>query len=129
MKLIRTKMDFLVLAVVLALIAGVFVKARMVRQLPQNGIHTCQIMLIDPEETIAERIIPGDTVICQSGKQPVGTVTEVQIDGTLIVVTVEIEGYPIDGGIRANIYDILPGFRQRFYTETAYWMGVVTAVH
>lgn len=128
MKKRLTKMDLWVLAVVLALIAGLFVKGRMLDQLPETDLYTYQMTLIDPEAGIAERIIPGDTVVCEVGKQSIGTVTAVQTDGEEVVVTIQAEGFRIDGGIRTNVYDILPGFRQRFYTETAWWKGIITSV-
>ena len=128
MKKRLTKMDLWVLAVVLALIAGLFVKGRMLDQLPETDLYTYQMTLIDPEAGIAEHIIPGDTVVCEVGKQSIGTVAAVQTDGEAVVVTIQAEGFRIDGGIRTNVYDILPGFRQRFYTETAWWKGIITSV-
>ena len=128
MKQRLTKMDLWVLAVVLALIAVLFVKGRMLDQLPETDLYTYQMTLIDPEAGIAERILPGDTVVCEAGKQSIGTVTAVQTDGEAVVVTIQAEGFRIDGGIRTNVYDILPGFRQRFYTETAWWKGIITSV-
>lgn len=124
----HTTMDLLVLAVVLALIAGVFFKFHALNSLPERIPFTYQMELIEPEEGIAEAIIPGDTVTCEAGKQPVGVVTDVRTDGDLVVLTIQADGYPIDGGWRTNVYDILPGFRQRFYTDTAYWKGIITSV-
>ena len=128
MKKQLTKMDFWVLAVVLALIAGLFVKGRMMDQLPETDLYTYRMTLIDPEAGIAERILPGDMVVCEAGKQSVGTVAAVQTDGEEVVVTIQAEGFRIEGGFRTNVYDILPGFRQRFYTETAWWKGIITSV-
>lgn len=128
MKKQHTKMDLLILAAVIALIAGVFVKGWALRRTAVESISfTYQMELIDPESGIADAIIPGDTVICEAGKQPVGIVVDVQTDGGLVVVTIQANGYPIDGGYRTNVYDILPGFRQRFYTDTAYWKGIITS--
>lgn len=128
MKKQHSTMDFLVLAVVLALIAGAFVKVRMVRQLPETEACTYQLTLIEPEAGIAERILPGDTVLCDAGKQSIGTVMQVQTDGEGVVLTIQAEGFRIDGGLRTNVYDILPGFQQQFYTETARWEGIITSV-
>lgn len=123
-----TKIDIWFLAVVLALIAGVFVKARMMDQLPEISICTYQMTLIDPEADIAERIIPGDKVVCEAGNLPVGVVADVRTDGEDVIVTIHAEGFSIDGGIHTTVYDIVPGFRQRFYTDTAYWKGIITSV-
>lgn len=128
MKKQLTKMDFWVLAVVLALIAGLFVKGRMMDQLPETDLYTYQMTLIDPEAGIAARILPGDMVVCEAGKQSVGTVTGVQTDGETVILTLQAEGFRIEGGFRTNVYDILPGFRQRFYTETVWWKGIITSV-
>ncbi len=129
-----TKMDFWVLAVVLALIAGVFVKCRVMRRLPEISSFTYQMELSEVEGDIA----PGDTVLCLAGKQPIGTVTEVQTEGDRLILTLQAEGFPIEGGWRTNVYDILPGFEDDFYTEivaedgsstkTASWYGIVTGI-
>lgn len=128
MKKKHTKMDIWVLAVVLMLIAGIFVKGRMMDQLPQTDIYYYQITLIDPEAGIAERIIPGDTVLCEAGKRPVGIVADVQTEGEDVIVTLYAEAFPIEDGIHTDVYDIVNGFRQRFYTDTAYWKGIITSV-
>lgn len=120
MKKRLTKMDLWVLAVVLALVAGVLVRARMTAAMPDTATFTYQMEISEAEGGIA----PGDTVFCVAGKQPVGTVTG--IDGT--VLTLQAEGFPIEGGYRTNVYDIQPGFEYDFYTETAEWYGVVTVV-
>ena len=134
MKKQLTKMDFWVLAVVLALIAGVFVKGRVMRRLPEISSFTYQMELTEVEGDIA----PGDTVLCLAGKQPIGTVTEVQTEGDRLILTLQAEGFPIEGGWRTNVYDILPGFEDDFYTEivaedgsstkTASWYGIVTGI-
>ena len=134
MKKQLTKMDLWVLAVVLALIAGVFVKGRVMRRLPEISSFTYQMELTDVEGDIA----PGDTVLCLAGKQPIGTVTEVQTEGDRLILTLQAEGFPIEGGWRTNVYDILPGFEDDFYTEivaedgsstkTASWYGIVTGI-
>ena len=82
--------------------------------------------------------LPGDTVLCMAGKQPVGTVTEVLSEGDRTVITLQAEGFPIEGGFHTNVYDILPGFEDDFYTEivaedgsstkTASWYGIVTGI-
>lgn len=120
MKKRLTKMDFWVLAVLLALIAGVFVRTRMTVAMPDTMTFSYQMELSDVEGTIA----PGDVVFCVAGKQPVGTVTDV--DGSRL--TLQAEGFPIEGGWRTNVYDILPGFEFDFYTETAGWYGIVTGL-
>ena len=120
MKKSLTKMDLWVLAVVLALIAGIFVKARMTAAMPDTMPFTYQMELSNVEGGIA----PGDVVFCVTGKQPVGTVTAV--DGS--VLTLQAEGFPIEGGWRTNVYDIAPGFEYDFYTESAGWYGIVTGV-
>lgn len=124
MKKQHTKMDILVLAVVLMLIAGVFVKARMVRRQPETVPFTYQMILTQADGTIA----PGDTVLCMAGKQPVGIVTEVQTEVDRMVLTLRAEGFPIEDGYRTNVYDILPGFEDDFYTESASWYGIVTDI-
>lgn len=124
MKKRLTKMDFWVLAVVLALIAGVFVKTRMTAAMPDTMPFTYQMELTDPDGEIA----PGDTVLCIVGKQPVGIVTEIRTDAEKLVLTLEAEGFPIEGGWRTNVYDILPGLEDDFYTESASWYGIVTGI-
>lgn len=124
MKKRLTKMDFWVLAVVLTLVAGVFVRTRMTVAMPDTMPFTYQMELTDIEGDIA----PGDTVLCVAGKQPVGIVTEVQTVGEETVLTLEAEGFPIEGGWRTNVYDIEPGFEYDFYTETASWYGIVTGI-
>lgn len=124
MKKQHTKMDLLVLAVVLALIAGTFVKDRMLRRLPEVSSFTYQMELTDVEGDI----VPGDPVLCMAGKRPVGIVTEISTDGDRMVLTLAAEGFPIDGGWRTNVYDIAPGFEHDFYTETASWYGIVTGL-
>lgn len=119
-----TKMDIWVVAVVLMLITGVFIKARMVRSQPETTPFTYQMELLHVDGTI----VPGDTVLCIAGKQPVGTVTEVQKANERTVLTLQAEGFPIDGGYRTNVYDILPGFEFDFYTESASWYGIVTGI-
>ena len=99
MKKQLTKMDFWVLAVVLALIAGVFVKGRVMRRLPEISSFTYQMELTEVEGDIA----PGDTVLCLAGKQPIGTVTEVQTEGDRLILTLQAEGFPIEGGWRYNL--------------------------
>ena len=120
MKKQLTKMDFWVLAVLLALIAGVFVKTRMTAAMPDTMPFTYQMELSNAEGDIA----PGDVVFCIAGKQSIGTVTA--IDGS--VLTLQAEGFPIEGGWHTNVYDILPGFEFDFYTENADWYGIVTGV-
>ena len=56
MKKRLTKMDFWVLAVLLALIAGVFVRSRMTVAMPDTMTFSYQMELSDVEGTIA----PGD---------------------------------------------------------------------
>ena len=121
-------MDYLVLAAVLTLIAGAFFKFRAVESLPEAEPFTYQMELIEPEPGIADMIIPGDIVICEAGKQPVGTVTEVRSDAGVVVLTLQAEGFPIDGGFRTNVYDILPGFEYDFYTDSVHWYGIITTV-
>ena len=120
MKKTLTKMDLWVLAVVLALVAGVFVRGRMLQRLPENQAFTYQMEISNPDGDIA----PGDTVFCVAGKQSVGTVTGVE--GS--VLTLQAEGFPIEGGWHTNVYDILPGFEFDFYTENASWYGIVTGI-
>ena len=134
MKKQLTKMDFWVLAVVLALIASVFVKGWAMRRLPEVSSFSYQMELTDLEGDI----VPGDTVLCLAGKQPIGTVTKVQTEGDRLILTLQAEGFPIEGGWRTNVYDILPGFEDDFYTEiigeddsstkTASWYGIVTDI-
>lgn len=124
MKKQLTKMDFWVLAVVLALITGVFFKTRMTVAMPDTMPFTYQMELSGLEGGIT----PGDTALCMTGKQPVGIVTEVQTVDGQTVLTLEAEGFPIEGGFRTNVYDILPGFEDEFYTETASWYGIVTGL-
>lgn len=124
MKKQHTKIDLWVLAVVLMLFIGVFVRARMVRSQPETVSFTYQMTLTQLDGDIA----PGDTVLCMKGKQPVGTVTEVRSDGGQLVLTLQAEGFPIDGGCRTNVYDILPGFEHEFFTESASWYGIVTGL-
>ena len=124
MKKRLTKMDFWVLAVVLALVAGVFVKDRMLDQLPKPTAFTYQMELTNVEGDL----VPGDSVLCNDGKRPVGIVTEISTDGERTVLTLAAEGFPIEGGWRTNVYDIAPGFENDFYTETASWYGIVTGL-
>ena len=126
--------SILTVILVLALIAVVFVKGRVMRRLPEISSFTYQMELTDVEGDIA----PGDTVLCLAGKQPIGTVTEVQTEGDRLILTLQAEGFPIEGGWRTNVYDILPGFEDDFYTEivaedgsstkTASWYGIVTGI-
>lgn len=129
MKKRLTKMDLWVLAVALMLIASVFVKGEMMRRLPDTVTFTYQMELSAAEGDI----VPGDTMLCIKGKQPLGTVTEVRPEGDRLVLTLQAEGFPIEGGWRTNVYDILPGLEDDFYTdrtswETATWYGIVTGV-
>lgn len=124
----HTPMNYWILAVVLALIAGAFFKFRAVESLPEAEPFTYQMELVDPEPGIADTILPGDIVICEAGKQPVGTVTEVRSDAGVVVLTLRAEGFPIDGGWRTNVYDILPGFEYDFYTDSVHWYGIITTV-
>ena len=124
MKKRLTKMDFWVLAVVLALIAGIFVKTRMSAAMPDTMPFTYQMELTNPQGDIS----PGDTVLCIAGKQPVGIVTEINTNGETLVLTLRAEGFPIAGGWRTNVYDILPGLEDDFYTESASWYGIVTGI-
>lgn len=133
MKKKHTKMDILVLAVVLALIAGAFVRVWMVRRLPQTVTFTYQLTLIDPDEGVAAQIIPGEAVSCVFGKQSIGTVTQVQTGEEGVVLTLQAEGFPIEGGFHTNVYDILPDFQDEFYQleygpDTVLWEGVITSV-
>lgn len=124
MKQRLTKMDFWVLAVVLALIAGMFVRTRMTVAMPDTMPFTYQMELTDVQGDIA----PGDTVLCVAGKQSVGIVTGLSTDGEQTVLTLQAEGFPIEGGWRTNVYDIEPGFEFDFYTQTASWYGIVSSV-
>lgn len=124
----HTPMNYWILAVMLALIAGVFFKLHGLDRLPETAPFTYQMELIDPEPGIADTIISGDTVICEAGKQPVGTVAEVRTIEGQVVITIRAEGFPIDGGWRTNVYDILPGFEYDFYTDSVRWYGIVTGI-
>ena len=124
MKKRLTKLDFWVLAVVLALVAGVFFKGRAVRRLPESHPFTYQMEVSGLEG----EIVPGDNVLCHRGKQSVGIVTEVRTEDDRLVLTLEAEGYPIEGGIRTDIYDILPGFQEAYFTEAASWEGTILSV-
>ena len=124
MKKRLTKMDFWVLAVLLALIAGVFVRFRMVHRLPETQPFTYRMELTEADGDIA----PGDIVRCMKGKEPVGTVTQVQTAEGLWILTLQAEGFPIDGGWHTGVYDILPGLEEEFYTENAGWYGIVTGI-
>lgn len=124
MKKRLTKMDFWVLAVVLALIAGVFVRTHMTAAMPDTMPFAYRMELTNVRGDVA----PGDTVLCMAGKQPVGTVTEVLSEGSRTVITLQAEGFPIQGGFRTNVYDILPGLEDEFYTDQASWHGIVTGI-
>lgn len=124
MKKRLSKMDIWVLAVVLALIAGVFVRGRLVRRMPGTERYTYQMELSDVEGSIT----PGDSVLCIIGKQSMGIVTDVRTEADRMVLTLEAEGFPIEGGIHTNVYDILSGFEGQFYTETASWNGIIISV-
>ena len=124
MKKRLTKMDFWVLAVVLALIAGVFVRTHMTAAMPDTMPFTYRMELTDVRGDVA----PGDTVLCMAGKQPVGTVTEILSEGNRTVITLQAEGFPIEGGFHTNVYDILPGLEDEFYTDHASWYGIVTGI-
>ncbi len=124
MKKQLTKMDFWVLAVVLALVVGIFVRTRMTIAMPDTMPFTYQMELTNIEGDIA----PGDTVLCIAGKQPVGIVTEINTNGETLMLTLRAEGFPIAGGWRTNVYDILPGLEDDFYTEFASWYGIVTGI-
>ena len=124
MKKQHTKMDILVLAVVLMLFVGAFIKARMVRNQPETVHFTYQMTLTRADGNI----VPGDTALCMAGKQSVGTLVELKTEGTQLVLILQAEGFPIDGGYRTNVYDILPGFEYDFYTDSASWYGIVTGI-
>ena len=131
MKKQLTKMDFWVLAVVLALIVGVFVKFRKVDAMPdpQPFSYQMELTAVDGE------IVPGDRICCLKGKQPMGTVTEVRPEGDRLVLTLTAEGFPIEGGWRTLVYDVLPGLEDDFYavaddiyTKKASCYGIVISV-
>lgn len=124
----HTTMDLMVLVVVLALIAGVFFKYHALNSLPESVPFTYQMELLELEEGTADTLTPGDTVICDAGKQPVGVVEEVHTGGGLVVLTIRSDGYPIEGGFRTNVYDILPGFQQRFFTDSVSWEGSILSI-
>ena len=111
MKKRLTKMDFWVLAVLLALIAGVFVRSRMTVAMPDTMTFSYQMELSDVEGTIA----PGDVVFCVAGKQPVGTVTDV--DGSRLTLQAEEHGGKHHdagryGGQNAIVFHRSGSFRQ-----------------
>lgn len=124
MKKQPTKMDFWVPLAVILLLVGAFLKWTAMDRLPQTEPFSYRMVLSDLQGEIS----PGDTVLCISGKQPVGTVAEVETAGSQTVLTLEAAGFPIDGGFRSNVYDILPGFEDTFYTESATLYAIVTNV-
>lgn len=119
-----TTMDFLVPMVVLLLLLGAFFKWTAVGRLPQTETFTYRLLVSDLQGDLS----PGETVLCLSGKQPVGTVVELVNRGNQTILILEAEGYPIDGGYRTNVYDIVSGFDDIFYTDQARFCANVTGM-
>lgn len=124
-----TKMDLAILAAVILLIAGVFVKTWTLRRNAQEPVPcTYSMELIDPTPGIADALTIGDTVYCNEGKASIGTISGIETADSRVVITLTAEGTPIEGGWRVGFYNILPGLNQDFFTKTAYWNGIVTEV-
>lgn len=128
-KLKNTWVDFLVLAVIAALIIGAIVKfATLKRHEQEPLVFTYSMLVEDAGQPLADALQTGDAVFDIKGKASIGVISGVELADNGVVLTLTAEGTPIDGGCRVGVYNILPEYSGEFFTKYAIWDGVVTSV-
>lgn len=124
-----TTVDVLVLAVVVLLIIGTFVKFGIRGASAAEPVEFSYTMEItNAPGALADILQVGDKVYDNAGKAAIGVISGIESSTDDINLTITAQGTEIDGGYRVGVYNITSEYCGTYFTKYAIWDGTVTLV-